>query len=234
LNEEKDMGFLATTKKIISNPGMVVRAKPILPAKNAMVESSFRPIIINGGLVDVQIHGMDGFRNYKERQFFIDCMVLLSKGFASDKFKVRVLNSKVKYSKGLTEKQAYDLVISGWCQQFKKADGDFDIYIILYTGRRKTVGYTYGNLKVWTNRLHFLDWMVMEEKGLKRGIKGEGLAMGCGHFFHEGLHLQGFTHPTHKGSLTYEWGYIMRDVCKGIAQGETFTPTFHLPAKTAA
>lgn len=179
------------------------------------------PIIQDGQLVDVKIHGFGGFRTWEERNFASMALTLLGQGVSSELFKAYALNSSVKYTNGKTVAEVYYLLVSGWCQQFKQKDHCLDFFVNLYKGRRSIIGYTYGFLKVWTNRYHFLKWMDLEKK-----YPGVGVSKAAAHYCHEYLHMLGFKHPRHRGSLVYEWGYAMEDICKHVFKTGEHEPAF--------
>lgn len=196
-------------KSVVSN---------LQPAVKAEVEKPVvKPVIVDGELVDIEIHGMVGFQSEAEKKFYIESMVYLTKCLSSSRFKKEFMALKVSETNGKNLARVYQEIINGWCQYFKKDDGDLDIFITLYTGgSRGTVGYSYGKLKIWTSRNFFNGWF-------KRGDHASLAA----HTFHEHLHCMGYSHRyRHQGTLVYDAGYLVGNLVRLIKRGDEFRPAF--------
>lgn len=173
----------------------------------------FEPIIVDGELIDLTLHGMAGFKSEEEKKFYIDSMLYLTKALSSAKFKALFHSLDVSETNGEKLSEVYKKIMGGWCSYFKKFDGDVDIFITIYENGRntKTIGYSFGKLKIWTSRYFFSRW-----------LKKKDYASLAAHTFHEYLHGMGYKHKwRHRGTLVYEAGYLVRDIVKDIVGGST-------------
>ncbi len=95
-------------------------------------------------------------------------------------------------------RQFKNQLLSGADKFNPKNDGDLDLYLTLYYSMKNVVGYTYPSTWwTWTNRKYF-----------KKFDDGEI----AGHVVHEYLHNMGLSHPNMFSSLTYQFGYLVRDM----------------------
>jgi len=178
----------------------------------------FTPIIIDGEIADIKIAGLVNFTE-EEKKFLVMAMKLELQVLASAEFKKRALTRGVRETNGRTLQGVYEHVISGADNRTLKADKILDVYLIMYYQKGRVLGYNYMNLKQWVNRYFYAQWM-----------KGpHGLAILAGHLFHEYLHLAGYKHRwSHKGTLVYEWGYMVRDIGIDILNGRGVEKTLRL------
>lgn len=192
------------------------RKKP----KKPYVPDGDKAVFIDGEIVDIQIHSLHGFTS-KQKSFFLEAMHLQCRVLNSQEFKQKFLAMKCKETKGYSQKQLYDMLISGVDAASKVADNDIDFIYSLYGNkdqRSKTIGYTYkSKIKVWTHRWHVAKWMRRKY----------GTAYFAGHAFHEYLHSmgrKGFGHKKVKRkSFVYMGGRLMRDLCKDVINGRQLT-----------
>jgi hypothetical protein len=181
---------------------------------NGLVEgsdSAVKPVILDGKLVDIEIHGFKNFTE-EEKVFYINAINLKLRVLSSSEFKKRWLSTPMKETNGLTRLQAYTKILSGYDAFSRHIDGDLDFFFNLYYQKSDTIGYTYiGKLGTYTNRYFLAVWMK----------DPYGHAYLAGHLFHEYLHSVGFKHKfTKKGTLVYKGGYLVRDMGKEIIDGK--------------
>lgn len=185
---------------------------------------SVKPIIVDGGLVDIEIHGMKGFTEAQKR-FFILSMQLKADIFSSEEFKQAFLGLNATERNGKSLEEVYDGLILGNDRFSKKNDRDIDVLIHLYKGLKRTLGYHNACcLDTYTNVYHFNDWME----------DPFGPAYMGGHTAHEYFHVMGYSHRFIKSkSLVYQTGYLVRDMGVKVIKGKRLTP-INLPSGNTA
>jgi hypothetical protein len=115
-----------------------------------------------------------------------------------------------RWNENLSNKQIYDLIMSGYDIYNKKIDYDIDMDVTLYYEDSNTIGYTYKNVMNTYHNAKFFDKF--------------DIASLSGHFCHEALHNMGLDHEVRWNSLrkytaVYAIGYIVRDLGKQILKG---------------
>jgi hypothetical protein len=197
--------FKSRFKKSNSKPKKVDTSKP-------------KPIIIDGKVLDIEIHDLKGF-NSNETEFFRRSCELLIDVLQSEEFNDRFLAMDPRETNGMSQKQVYDLILSGKDKHQDDADNDLDVIWELYgssTKKSKTVGYTYGSTRrVWTHRWHLKKFMESDYPE----------ARFCAHIGHETMHNFGFKHRyIKKKSLVYRTGYLIRELAIESMKGRKLTP----------
>lgn len=174
-----------------------------------------KPVVIDGTLVDVEIHGMVAFTE-AQKGFFIESMKLKALIYSSLEFKVAFHRLTATERNGKSLDQIYEGLILGNDRFSKKNDRDIDVLIHLYKGSTGTIGYHNSCcLDTYTNIYHFDDWR--KEK--------YGKAIMAGHSAHEYFHVMGYSHRFIKSkSLVYQAGYLVRDLGKQVIDGKKLTP----------
>lgn len=173
------------------------------------------PVVIDGTLVDIEIHGMFGM-NEAQKAFFIESMKLKALIYSSLEFKVAFHRLTATERNGKSLDEVYEGLILGKDRYSKKEDRDIDVLIHLYKGDKRTLGYHNSCcLDTYTNYYHFEDWR-----------KGKyGRAIMAGHSAHEYFHVMGYPHRFIKSkSLVYQSGYLVRDLGKMVIDGRQLTP----------
>lgn len=188
--------------------------------KTPKPEPEFNPIIVEGTLLDIQVHGLANFGK-EEKDFFIEVMKLKLVIISSEEFKQRFVNMSATEKGNKTMLQIYNELISGKEKYNKQVDHDIDLFITLYghsSRRSKTVGYTYpSTFKLWTNKYFFRRWMNQKY----------GKASAAGHWVHEYFHNLGYDHRGRKStSLVYKAGYLVRDLGREVIDGRELTPIY--------
>lgn len=121
----------------------------------------------------------------------------------SIEFKNKVLSAKFRETDNKSNKEIYDMFMSGKDAFNKEIDSDIDIYISMYYSANKVIGYTYpSTYKTWMNRKFFKKFDVTEI---------------LGNLVHEYCHNLGFGHNIRVGrsnTVPYRIGYIARDLGK--------------------
>jgi hypothetical protein len=148
----------------------------------------------------------------KDRKKILAAAVILEVVVNSQEFKDAILShvwaGKVQFADngGLTNKQIYEVIISGKEVLQPEIDYEWDFDVRLYSKRlSKVIGYTYPNITYINSNLKFIRPMTIEEV--------------AGHMAHEYCHKLGFGHDfklTKKRpySVPYAVGYIIRDIAE--------------------
>lgn len=163
----------------------------------------------SGSNLDIKVDGAINFTP-AEKEFFLKSLDLMLKAVCSQEFRNRALSVNVKETGGMTLVQAYEKVMSGQDAVNRVADFTLNFFVSLYYTRSKTIGYTtMSTARIYCNRYYFSDWMRKKD-----------YASLAGHLFHEYLHCVGFYHRYgHRGTLVYEWGYLVGSIARGMVMG---------------
>ena len=177
-----------------------------------------KPIFVDGALVDIEIHDLEGFDD-DQRKFFVEAAKLQLEVLSSQEFKDQFLGMKATELNGKMMEEIYNLILSGKDKYNEIVDNDIDIMWGLFGNERfasRTIGYTYPNiLKVFTNRYYFRQWMKSKN----------GKADLAGHIMHESMHNYGFDHNRIKStSLVYKTGDLISALGKKAINGQKLTP----------
>jgi hypothetical protein len=111
-----------------------------------------------------------------------------------------------------TNKELYDLIMTGSDQFNVEPDGDIDVSVELYYKNNKVIGYTNDRtIWTWLNEKFFNSFSLAE------------IAM---NLIHEYLHKLGFDHRNakHHSSVPYSIGYLVRDLIKSVEKGRVLSP----------
>lgn len=127
----------------------------------------------------------------------------------SVEFRWAVLQAKFTETNGLTNKEIYDLIISG-ADKDREPDFMLDIYVHSYqkknrVKKNRVLGYTYmSTYKTWINRRYLAD---LDPK------RPDDVRHLAGHIAHEAMHNMGFMHNHDKySSVPYVIGRIVRNL----------------------
>jgi hypothetical protein len=158
----------------------------------------------------VQVHFIKNLRGrllYKIN----DGIDLVETVLSSYEFHDEVMAAKFTENKGLTNKQIYDMILSGADKFNEETDGDLDLFLTgYYKYFTSVIGYTFGyTAKTWINK-KFL--RIMRKWSL------------AGHIVHEYAHNLGFKHKKVKRtSVPYQIGKIVARLAKQHSMGEHLT-----------
>lgn len=139
---------------------------------------------------------------------------LLQHVFASEEFRERILNHKFEgrktfsMNKGLTNREIYEMILSGIEKLHPEENNAMDVEIELYSDFESTVlGYTYPRSKrIWMNTKYFNKHTAAEV---------------AGHLTHEWLHKLGFDHERERNedrkyTVPYAVGYIVKELAREL------------------
>ena len=152
--------------------------------------------------ITFEVHGTKNFTE-QERQKFSLAIKKAEEVLNSEEFKDAVLIYPFDQANGTTNKEIYDMIMSGADKFNTMEDGDIDVQIEMYYSFGRAIGYTYPSTWfTWINRKFF-----------KRFDHSEI----AGNVVHEYMHNLGFGHRTAKDhdSVPYAIGYLVRDMVKG-------------------
>lgn len=166
----------------------------------------------------VDIEDLKGF-SASEKEKFLKAIKLCEKVINSKEFEQKITNyqwtsggvnyNSFKNSEGLSNIEIFEKFKTGSDKFNKEADGDIDVYSTLYYSWKSTIGYTYPNTyKTWINKKFFNKFNEAEI---------------IGNVIHEYMHNVGFGHAaknnsTRQHTVPYAYGYIARDVAKGMLE----------------
>ena len=151
--------------------------------------------------LDVEIHGMKNF-SPAERAKFKKAMNELVKVINSREFYVRWMALELVQTNGLTNKELYDLLMSGNSKFQNNNDRDIDVQITMYYSYKRVVGYTYPSTwATWINRKFFRNFTEAEI---------------AANVFHEDWHNKGLGHKRASDhmSVPYAGGHLVRDMIR--------------------
>lgn len=158
---------------------------------------------------DLMLNGM----SEKQEKFVRDAIDLQLKVLKTKAFKEDFLKMKWTQTNGKTNEELWKELMTGRSTLSKKKDFDLDYFITLYSGKKKTVGYTLMRSgKIFVNKTWFNKWVLQGKKGQ---------AYLSAHLFHEYLHSCGYTHKgfgyIKRKSFVYKCGYLLREHALNLA-----------------
>jgi len=182
--------------------------------KPAPVKVVGKKTIVDGELLDIEIHSLEGFTQ-AEKKFFLETLQLFLYVAESQEFKHAFLNKQWKETRGYSNYALYNMWIGGYDSVERVTDFVFDMAYKIYGdgySTNGTIGWTYlKDLKIRTDRYFLRKWM-------KQGAAGR--ARFAGHICHEQAHSlsdYGMVHNVHDGSFVYEIGDLMTDIAYQVA-----------------
>lgn len=170
------------------------------------------PIEYNGEKISVEIHDTTGFTASELATFKI-AIEMMVHVVNSVEFKDRALHPprKLDHINGLTNEEIYNLFMSGSTALDRTPDKDIDIYITMYYGRTRTIGYTYPDtMRTWVNRKFYGDIGTI-----------------VGNLVHEYMHKCGFDHESSgytQYNVPYYYGNIAEYLTQKMLNGQELTP----------
>jgi len=204
------MSFWGKIKRVFTKKKKVSKKPAHVPLKDKTVH--------DGRIAKVTLHGLVGMTP-KQKEFYEDAIELKLTVLNSYEFRDRFLAMRPSERNGYSMPEVLGLILDGKQKFDNIVDYDIDLLITLYGDEEKaskTVGYTYINsIKIYTHRYHVARWMKQRY----------GAATLAGHIMHEVMHHMGFVHRfSHKGTLVYETGYLVRDLGEKHLKGQKLTP----------
>ncbi|HXH75644.1 MAG TPA: hypothetical protein VNJ08_11795 [Bacteriovoracaceae bacterium] len=157
--------------------------------------------------VDVDLHNFDS----RQEDKVLEAADLIKRVVASEEFKNRILNHKVKGrrvfydNEGLTNAQIYKRILSGSESLSPGSDNKMNLELEVFQDSTNTVGFTYPDThRIWMNKKYLNKneaWKVTTN------------------MMHEWLHKLGFKHdrsetPMRKYSVPYAIGYLVAELAK--------------------
>ena len=146
----------------------------------------------------IQVHERKNFTTDEVIKHVAAC-IKAEKVLNSKRFKELFLELKLTNTRGFTNLQIYEKLMSGSDAHNKEEDQDIDVFVEMYYKNNSTVGYTYPNInKTYINRKFFSKYTPAE--------------VAC-NLVHEYLHKAEFDHHSAKEhtSIPYAVGYLVRD-----------------------
>lgn len=204
------MGICSTTRKIYLKPEPTGRVE-------------FKPVLIEGGLLDIKLEKLTGFSD-EQAKFFKKSLPIISEIANSVEFKELVTHPKqvLEFTNGMSTTQLYEYFLTGKTVSGKIVDRTLNIRYNGYFTRRNTVGYVItgnGNDDINFNKKYFR-------------FNNACIATIVGNFFHEDRHNAGFFHQK-RGYSRYNVAYFYGDSAKILAElilsGHSLTPVRENP-----
>jgi hypothetical protein len=189
------------------------------PEATEKPEVEVKPVYAKGGdLLSIEIHGSQGFES-DQYNFMLDVIKLKQFVLNSQEFRIKFLNLTCTETGGKSMREVYNHLFSGADRRNHQIDHDIDFFVELYGYKNrysKTIGYVNNSSnKIYTSRYYLNKWMN----------QADGKAQAAGHWFHEYLHLMGYSHYQNKStSMVYLGGYLVRDLAKEVLHGRKLTP----------
>jgi hypothetical protein len=161
--------------------------------------------------LDIELHNLKGFTE-EEKVKFKRALILFKEVVNSQEFELEIKSNKgFRETGGMTNKQIYDHFMAG--KDSGVLDNDIDVYAVMFYSSSSTIGYTISSSWwIWINRKFF---KVFDESGI------------VGNLSHEYCHNIGWRHKIYFGrsrTVPYTIGYIARDLCKKLLNGQKLTP----------
>lgn len=167
----------------------------------------------------VDVHGLKNFSE-KERQKFSLAMKELERVVSSPAFKEAILAHNFDdQTNGKTNQELYDDFMNGSDKFNQMNDRDMDVHLTMFYSWKSTIGYTYPS--TW--------WTWINRKFFKR-FGSDEIAMNV---THEDRHNDGYDHRSARDhdSVPYAFGYIVRDLIRGIVPPVSYTNRRRKPVR---
>ncbi len=196
------MGFKRWFRRVI------LRRKP-------KARPRFKPVFIDGSLVDVQVDRLTGMKK-KEKVLFLECSQLICKIANSKEFKERVARKTLVFdhNEGMNPRQIYENFLSGATVANPRVDRTLNIDYNLYYTITNTIGYVITGDS--SDKINF------NKKFLRYSIEGKATIVG--NFFHEDRHNAGFWHEKtdySRWNVPYFYGDTAKYLALKYLQGNT-------------
>ena len=149
----------------------------------------------------IEVHEQDGFTE-EEKALYRRAVQKAEAALNSKKFYTEFMKSKFTSTKGLSNQEIFDMLMSGIDMFNKAEDHDIDVFITMYYANTRVVGYTNpSTCKTWVNRKFFSEY---DEADISCNL------------IHEYLHKVGFDHKSAKEltSVPYAVGYLLERVIR--------------------
>lgn len=144
----------------------------------------------------IKVHNAKGFSE-EQLEKYMKAVSKTQRVLNSERFKKKLLKLKLTNTRGFTNQQIYDKMMSGAENLDPIVDNEVDVFITMYYKNNRTVGYTYPSVKdTWVNSKFFNQYDEAD--------------IGC-NLVHEWLHKLGFDHESasEHTSVPYAVGYLV-------------------------
>lgn len=153
------------------------------------------------GNLRIKVHKAEGFSNEQLQKYFkaveLTQVILNSEEFYKELMKLKLTNTK-----GMSNQQIYDKMMSGAEDLEPIPDNEADVFITMYYKNNRVVGYTYPSTReTWVNSKFFNSYDPAD--------------IGC-NLVHEWLHKLGFGHESasEHTSVPYAVGYLVEKLIR--------------------